>query len=314
MLHRLLDPLVHRRAEALRDHAADDLVHELVPLVALERLEDDRAVAELAAAAGLLLVARVGARLLADRLEVRDARLVQLDLGAEAALDPLDGDLDVHLREAGEQLLARLVVAAQDERRILLDEPAQRGHDLVLVALRLRRDREAHDRLAGSRATAARPACPRERSRSAVVVSLSFATAPMSPAAKPSTDVVVLALEEQQLAEALLAVRAPVHEHRVALRSRPMSTRKIVMRPGERVGERLEHERRGADVGRLDRERLLRRGRDALDDQVEHARSSRGSSSPSRRRPGRSRRARPRSSGRRPAPRRRSPRPRGSAP
>ena len=84
------------------------------------------AVAELAAPAGLLLVAALRARLLADRLEVRHARLVEVDLDAEAALEPLDRDLDVHLREAGEELLARLLVAAQDERRILLGEPPQR--------------------------------------------------------------------------------------------------------------------------------------------------------------------------------------------
>ena len=95
--HRLLDALVDRGPEALRDDAADDLVDELVALVALERLDHDVAVAELAAAAGLLLVAALRARLLADRLEVRDARLVQLDLDAEAALEPVDRDLDVHL-------------------------------------------------------------------------------------------------------------------------------------------------------------------------------------------------------------------------
>ena len=55
--HRLLDPLVDRRAKALRDDAADDLVLELVALVAGARLDDDLAVAELAAAARLLLVA-----------------------------------------------------------------------------------------------------------------------------------------------------------------------------------------------------------------------------------------------------------------
>ena len=126
MLHRLLDALVDGGPEALRDDAADDLVDELVALVPVERLEHDLAVAELAAAAGLLLVAALRARLLADRLEVRDARLVQLDVDAEAPLEPLDRDLDVHLREAGEQLLAGLLVAAEVERRVLLGEAAQR--------------------------------------------------------------------------------------------------------------------------------------------------------------------------------------------
>ena len=65
MRHRLLDALVDRRPEALRDHAADDLVDELVADVALDRLDHDVAVAELAAAAGLLLVAALRARLAA---------------------------------------------------------------------------------------------------------------------------------------------------------------------------------------------------------------------------------------------------------
>ena len=46
-------------------------------------------VAELAAAACLLLVAAVRARLLADRLQIGDSWLVQLDVCPEAALDAL---------------------------------------------------------------------------------------------------------------------------------------------------------------------------------------------------------------------------------
>ena len=105
------------------------------------------AVAELAAAARLLLVARVRPRLAANRLAVRHARRVQLDVDAEAALRALEGYLDVHLTHAREDLLARLLVAAQVQRLILLCETPDRGCDLLLVALRLRGDREAHDRL-----------------------------------------------------------------------------------------------------------------------------------------------------------------------
>src|SRR5262249_15060246 len=123
--HRLLDPFVDGRAEALRNDTADDLVLELVALVARPGLDDDLAVAELAAAARLLLVPGPSARLLADRLQVGDARLVQLHLDAEAAPEPLDGDLDMHLRQPGEQLLARLLVAAELERRVLFGEPSQ---------------------------------------------------------------------------------------------------------------------------------------------------------------------------------------------
>ena len=117
VLHRLAHALVDGRPVALGDDAADDLVDELVAELAVlrrQRLEHDRAVAELAAAAGLLLVAVPRARLLADRLLVRHARRVELDLDVEARVEPVDRDLDLHLREAGEELLAGLRVAAHD--------------------------------------------------------------------------------------------------------------------------------------------------------------------------------------------------------
>src|SRR5207237_3698521 len=123
------------------------LVDHRAARVPLDRLETDLAVAELPAAAGLLLVAALSPRLVADRLEVRHAWLVQVDLDVEAVLEPRYGDLDVHLREPREELLARLLVAAQVERRVLLGEAAPRRGHLLLVPLRLGRDREAHHRL-----------------------------------------------------------------------------------------------------------------------------------------------------------------------
>src|SRR5206468_10813059 len=134
-------------AEALRDDAADDLVHELVALVSLHRLEHDVRVAELSTTARLLLVAALRARLLPDRLEVRDARLMEVDVDVEPRPQPRDGDFDVHLREAGEKLLASLRVAPHLDRRVLLRQPTEPGGHLLLVALRLGRHGEAHDRI-----------------------------------------------------------------------------------------------------------------------------------------------------------------------
>src|SRR5581483_5925596 len=75
VFHRLAHALVDRGPVALRDDAADDPVDELVlgrvVAVRLDRLDDDLAVAELAAAAGLLLVAVPCASLPPDRLLVR---------------------------------------------------------------------------------------------------------------------------------------------------------------------------------------------------------------------------------------------------
>src|SRR5207247_7692502 len=136
--------LVDRGPEALRDDAADDLVDELVADVTLEWLDLDHAVAELAATAGLLLVSPLRACLALDRLDVRHARLVQLDLDAEAALQPADRDLDVHLTHPGEELLTCLRIAPQLQRWVLLVQTPERLRDLVLVALRLRRHGEAH--------------------------------------------------------------------------------------------------------------------------------------------------------------------------
>ena len=245
------------------------------------RLEHDRAVAELAAAAGLLLVARVRPRLLADRLEVRHARLVQLDLGAEAALDPLDGDLDVHLREPCEELLAGLLVAAEHERRVLLDQAAQRGDDLVLVALRLRRDREAHDRRRESeRGRLGRLVLREEQVGGRRLLQLRHGA---DVAGREAVDGrVVLPLEEQQLAQALLPVRAPVDENRVRLHLAGEDAEDRDA-PGERVGERLEHER-GVRHRRARRSRAASwpaTGRPRRSGRA--ARSSPGSSSRSRR-------------------------------
>src|SRR4029079_17840192 len=100
------------RDEPLRDHAALDLVDELeLALAVAERLDLDVAVAELAPPARLLLVAPVGLGRLADRLLVRHARRLEVDLDPEARLQPVDHDLDVHLRQPGDDLLARLLVA-----------------------------------------------------------------------------------------------------------------------------------------------------------------------------------------------------------
>ena len=75
--HRLLAALLDRRDEALRDHAALDLVDELEAVAVGQRLDLDVAVAELAAPAGLLLVAPVGLGRPADRLAVGDARRLE---------------------------------------------------------------------------------------------------------------------------------------------------------------------------------------------------------------------------------------------
>src|SRR4029078_2539163 len=62
---------------------------------------------------------------------------LEVDLGAEPRLQPADDHLDVDLREPGNDLLARLRVAMEVYRRVLLLEAPQSGEHLLLVALAL---------------------------------------------------------------------------------------------------------------------------------------------------------------------------------
>jgi len=103
-------------------------------------------------AAGLLLVAavRFGGRL--DRLPVRNARRLEVDVDAEAPLQLRDGHLDVQLSLAVEQQFLGLRVAAVADRRILFFETVHRGADLVFVAAALGLDRIRQHRLRDLRA------------------------------------------------------------------------------------------------------------------------------------------------------------------
>ena len=106
-----------------RDRAAEDLVDELELAAARQRLHADLAVAELAVAAGLLLVAAVRLDARRDRLAVGDAWRLQLHLDAEAALQLRDRHLDVQLPLAGEQQLVGLRIALVADRA----DPLPRG-------------------------------------------------------------------------------------------------------------------------------------------------------------------------------------------
>jgi hypothetical protein len=203
---RLLDPLVDRRAEVVRDGAAEDLVLELVLLAALHRLDDDLAVGELAAAAGLLLVAPVPLGLALDRLAVGHLRRVEDHLHLVAALQLADDDLDVQLAGAGEQVLAGLRVAAGAQGGVLLEQAVQGVADLVLVALRLRLDGEGDRRRRDRDPRQLRRVVAVGESVAALRV-LSLATPPMSPADQMLHGGALLALQRHQRAQAAPARR-----------------------------------------------------------------------------------------------------------
>src|SRR5262245_59981109 len=104
--------------------------------------------AVLAAAAGLAEEASLD--LLgrsADRLAVGDLWAADVRVDVELARQPVDDDLQVELPHARDQGLASLLVGADAEGRLLLGETLESGSQLVLVALRLRLDRDRDHRL-----------------------------------------------------------------------------------------------------------------------------------------------------------------------
>ena len=240
------------------------------------RLDLDVAVAELAAAAGLLLVSPVRLGRPADRLLVGHARRLERDVGAEPGVEPIDDHFDVHLGQPGDDLLPGLRIAMQVDRRVLLLQAAQRREDLVLVALVLRLDREGHhrgrkldarhlDRLVAGRQPVARARLAQLGDRADVA------------GAELVGVLGLLAAEQDQLPDAFLDVRPGV-QHLAVGPQDPLVDPKQVDAPGERIGPRLEHVREQLailaghelDVARLQRAVLDRRG-EILHDRVQQA-------------------------------------------
>ena len=191
---------------------------------------------------------------------------MQLDLDAEAALQPADGDLDVHLAHPGEELLTGLCVSPKLQSWILLVQTAERLRDLVLVALRLRRHGEAHHGLGEIELRHVDLALGVGEHVAGLHI-LQLRHGAEVTRAEAVGLVVVFALQHHQRAEALLGLVAQVDERRVAADRAAVDAERVDL-AGERVGHGLEDERRrAAAVG--DRRRLPCRRRHALDEQVE---------------------------------------------
>src|SRR5436189_85969 len=157
----------------------------------------------------------------------------------------------LHLRETGEELLARVRVAPHLQGRILLREAAQAGGHLLLVALRLRRHGEAHHRLweVDVRRLDGHLVVDEHVARDDV---LELGDGAEVADRERVARLVVLALQQQDLAEALLRVRARVDERRLA-RHRAGEDAEAADAPRARVGDRLEDEDRLLRVAELDR-------------------------------------------------------------
>ncbi len=215
------------------------------PLVG-QRLDLDVAVAELTAAAGLLLVPAVRLGAAADRLLVGHARRLEDDLGAEPRPHPLDDHLDVDLREPGHDLLARLGVAVQVDRRVLLLQAAQGGEHLVLVALGGGLHRERHDRRRElDRRHLDRLVARRQPVAGVRLLELGHRADVARPERVGVLD--LLALRHEQLADPLLVMGAGVH-HLGVVRDGALVDAEEVDAARVRVGAGLE------DVGSIDDE------------------------------------------------------------
>ena len=130
----LTDALLDCREEVLRHAAAEHVLGKLDAL-ALDGLELDPDVAELAVAAGLFLVAALRLAALADGLTVRHARILERDLDAELILQLGQRDLQMLGAQTADDLLLRLGVDHEPDGGVLLDQAGQRAADLTLVTL-----------------------------------------------------------------------------------------------------------------------------------------------------------------------------------
>ena len=137
LLNGFLNALLNGGVEVLGDGAAEDFLGEDHVVLLLLRLEANPDVAELAAAAGLLLVTAVSLYLLLDLLPVGDLRRIQHGVHAEAALQLGDQHVQLLIAGAGDDLLLGLGVVGQGEGGIFLVQTVQAGADLVFLTLHL---------------------------------------------------------------------------------------------------------------------------------------------------------------------------------
>jgi hypothetical protein len=139
----LLDALLHRRHELVRDDPALRLVEELEAGAALARLDAQRHLAELAGAARLLLMAMESFRLPGDRLAIGNA-------GGRVSTSSLNwlairSSTERRWRSPSARSTVSFVVASCSTTSvgILGDHPVQHFGNPLLVAALPRRDRDS---------------------------------------------------------------------------------------------------------------------------------------------------------------------------
>ena len=185
------DALLHRRNVVLGNGAAEDIVHELESRAARQRLHAHAADAELAVAAGLLLVLAFGVGFGAYGLAVGHLGRLQRHVHLEALAQLGHHHLDVLLARSRQQKLLGLRVARKAQRQVFLQDLVNPQADAVFVGARFRLDGKGDGRLGNAAPPGRRSARALSPRVSPVTVSFSLAMAPRSPACSSGTSIPV---------------------------------------------------------------------------------------------------------------------------
>ena len=141
---RLDDALFDRRDEVARNGSAEDFILEHEASAARHGLHADFAVAELAVAAGLLLVAALRFSLAANGFAVGNLGRFERDFSVVALFEAADDGFNVRLAGAGDEEFVGLRVAEEADEQILFHELVDGGRELVLVGAGLGLDGVGH--------------------------------------------------------------------------------------------------------------------------------------------------------------------------
>src|SRR6476646_7767803 len=130
---RLNNSLFHGGNIVLGDGAAEDVIHELKILSALQRFHLDLAVAILALPAALLLVATLYVSASTDGFAIRNFRRLQQHFRVVTLLQLGDDDFDMLLAGSGDQELLGLLITEEAHHGIFFHQFVQTIRELVFI-------------------------------------------------------------------------------------------------------------------------------------------------------------------------------------
>ena len=238
---RILNALLNGGDVLARNRAAENLVDEFEVGAARQRLDLDLAIGELTMTARLLLVAAVRVGRFGDRFAIRHLRRMKDDLDAVLLLQLRNDDLHVQLTLAADEHLVRPLIASEVNARIFLHDAGEGGVDLVLIAARLRLDRERDRRLGILHMFDEERVIFRGECVAGVNVFEFRHRADVARFELGDRDL-LLALEQLQFSDALFVIFARVPVGRVGFeRARVDAEQRDAA--GERIGERFEDQR-----------------------------------------------------------------------